>query len=320
MKIGMVSDSLSHLSLTEMLDTAARLGIEGVEINTGNWSSAPHINMEDLFAHSAARRDFLTAFAERGLKLTALNANGNQLHPTDGERQSKVLHDTIKLAGVLGIKKVCLMSGLPSGGPKDIMPNWVVSSWPPETQTILKWQWEEKLLPYWLDLAELAKNNGVEQLCVELHGNQLIYNVPSLLKLRAAIGPVVGANLDPSHLMWMGADPIAAIDALGDAIYHVHAKDTFINKPKADTTSLLENGSLMDIPARAWSYITLGYGHGESWWRDFCYRLRMNNYDGWLSIEHEDVMLSRLEGVRRSVELLKAVAPAEESDFKPQAI
>ena len=86
------------------------------------------------------------------------------------------------------------------------------------------------------------------RLCVELHGNQLVYNVPSLLRLRAPIGPVVGANLDPSHLMWMGADPIAAIDALGDAILHVHAKDTFLNKPRQATTSLLENGPQADVP------------------------------------------------------------------------
>lgn len=144
--------------------------------------------------------------------------------------------------------------------------------------------------------------------------------MPSLLKLRKEIGPIVGANLDPSHLMWMGADPIAAIEALQHVIYHVHAKDTFINGPNCATTSLLENGSLMDISARSWSYITLGFGHGEGWWRGFCYRLRMVGYDGWLSIEHEDVMLSRLEGVRRSVDLLRAVAPAEQSDFAPQAI
>ena len=129
---------------------------------------------------------------------------------------------------------------------------------------------------------------------------------------------IVGANLDPSHLMWMGADPIASIDALGSAIYHSHAKDTFINSAVCATTSRLENGSLMDIPARAWSYITLGYGNDESWWRAFCYRLRMVGYDGWLSIEHEDVMLSRIEGVKKSVELLKNVAPSEASDYKPQ--
>jgi len=47
---------------------------------------------------------------------------------------------------------------------------------------------------------------------------------------------------------------------------------------------------LTDIAARSWSYVTLGYGHGEQWWRAFCYRLRMAGYDGWLSIEHEDVI------------------------------
>ena len=320
MKIGMVSDSLGPYGFHEMLVAAKKSGVEGIEVNSANWTAASHCDLAVLLTSAAKRKEFLGAFSERGLDLIALNANGNQLHPTDGDRQSRGLYDTLKLAGELGVKKVVLMSGLPAGGPKDAMPNWVISSWPPETQTILKWQWEEQLLPYWEKLAKAAKAAGVEKLCVELHGNQLVYNVPTLLRLRKEIGQIVGANLDPSHLMWMGADPLAAVDALGEAIFHVHAKDTFINEPVCATTSRLENGSLMDIPARAWSYITLGYGHGESWWRDFCYRLRMVGYDGWLSIEHEDVMLSRIEGVRRSVALLMAAAPAEPSDFKPQTI
>jgi sugar phosphate isomerase/epimerase len=320
MKIGIVSDSLGHLSFEELLDAAVELGVQGVEMNTGNWSSAPHIDLPAMVTDAGARGRFLGSFERRGLELIALNANGNQLHPTSGEKQSKTLHDTIRLAGMMGIKTVCLMSGLPAGGPEDKTPNWIVSSWPPETGEILAWQWREKLIPYWKDLAALAQANGVKKLCVELHGNQLVYNVPSLLRLREEIGSIVGANLDPSHLMWMGADPLVAIDALGNAIHHVHAKDTYLNKPKQATTSLLENGSLTDIPARSWTYITLGYGHGEGWWREFCYRLRMAGYDGWLSIEHEDVMLSRMEGARRSVQLLNAVAPVEVSDFTPQQI
>ena len=81
-------------------------------------------------------------------------------------------------------------------------------------------------MPFWSEIADLAKANGVERIALELHGSQCVYNVRSLLKLRGAIGPVIGANLDPSHLFWMGADPLAAADALGDALYHVHAKDT----------------------------------------------------------------------------------------------
>ena len=113
------------------------------------------------------------------------------------------------------------------------------------------------------------------------------------------VGSVIGANLDPSHLFWMGADPLIAAERLGAAIYHVHTKDTFLNAPVQATTSLLENGSLIDIPARFWSYITLGFGHGEEWWRQFCYRLKMGKYDGWLLIEHKDVLLNALEGLEK---------------------
>jgi sugar phosphate isomerase/epimerase len=318
MKIGMVTDSLGHLPLEDMLETAARLGVRGVEFNAANWTSAPHMNLKELLGSAAERRDLLTAVKNCGLDIIALNANGNQLHPTEGEKQSEALYDTIRLAGGIGVDTVVLMSGLPEGAQGDKMPNWVVSSWPPETQTMLKYQWEERLFPYWHKLATFAKEQGVKKLAVELHGNQLVYNVPSLLRLRKEIGTIVGANFDPSHLMWMGADPLAAIDALGSAILHTHVKDTFINVPVCATTSRLENGSLVDVPGRAWSYITLGYGSGEKWWKDFCYRLRMAGYDGWLSIEHEDVMLSREEGVKKSVELLQTIAPFEASDYKPQ--
>jgi len=169
-------------------------------------------------------------------------------------------------------------------------------------------------------LPPTQSGKGVKKLAVEHHRNQFVYNVPTLLRLRKEIGDIVGANFDPSHLMWMGADPLAAIDALGAAILHTHAKDTLINKPVCAIVSRLENGSFIGISGRAWSYIRLGYGNGESWWRNFCYRLRMVGYDGWLSIEHEDVMLSREEGLRKSVELLRNVAPSEPRDYMPQGI
>ena len=319
MKLGFVSDSLGGLSLEKMLGHAQRLGVSGVEVNTCGWSTAPHFDLKAMLGNAVAQKTFLKAFQDRGLEIISLNANGNPLHPTD-PAQGEGLKNTIRAAGEMGIKTVCTMSGLPAGNATDKMPNWVVSSWPPETQTILKYQWEEKLLPFWTEIVALAKQSGVERIALELHGNQCVYNVPSLLKLRKAIGPVVGANLDPSHLFWMGADPLAAAEALGKAVYHVHAKDTMLNAPVQATTGLLENGSLIDIPARSWSYITLGFGHGEEWWRQFCYRLKMAGYDGWLSIEHEDVLLNSVEGLEKSVALLKAVMPTAGSDFKLQDI
>lgn len=319
MKLGFTSDCLGGLSFKEMMDHAVRIGVEGVEVNTCGWSTAPHFDLDEMLGNPRAQAAFKEEFAARGLEIISLNANGNPLHPTDAS-QARGLTDTIRTAGEMGISTVCTMSGLPAGNATDSMPNWVVSSWPPETRDILRYQWEEKLIPFWIDIAALADDCGVENIALELHGNQCVYNVPSLLKLRHAVGPVIGANLDPSHLFWMGADPLVAVEALGDAIYHVHAKDTFLNGPVQATTSLLETGSLTDIPSRSWSYVTLGFGHGEAWWRQFCYRLRMSGYDGWLSIEHEDVLLNSLEGLEKSAELLKSVMPAAASDYTPPAI
>lgn len=319
MKLGFVSDSLGGMNLDDMLGHAQRMSVDGIEVNTCGWSTAPHFDLDTMLGNPHARADFRAKFADHGLEIISLNANGNPLHPTD-PTQAEGLRKTIRVAGEMGITTVCTMSGLPAGAKGDTMPNWIVSSWPPETQEILRYQWEEKVIPFWTEIATLARENGVDRIALELHGNQCVYNVPSLRRLREAVGPVIGANLDPSHLFWMGADPLAAADALCELIYHVHAKDTLLNAPVQAANSLLENGSLMDIPARSWSYITLGFGHGEEWWRQFCYRLKMNGYDGWLSIEHEDVMLNSLEGLEKSVALLQNVMPSRPADYKPQDI
>jgi sugar phosphate isomerase/epimerase len=318
-KIGLVTDSLAHLGFEQMLDTAAALGIEGIELNTSNWSAGVHCDLPGLLGSASARSALLTATDARGLELYALNANGNQLHPTDGERQSKNLYDTITLAAELGVPTVVCMSGLPGGAPGDVMPNWLVTAWPPENLDALRWQWEQRLLPYWRDLAERAERAGV-RIAVEAHGHQLVYSARTMMRLRDEIGPIVGANLDPSHPMWMGGDPLATIDYLGAAIHHVHAKDTYIDQRNVATTSRLDTGPLDDLGSRSWWHATLGYGHSEDWWREFCYRLRLAGYDGWLSIEHEDTNIGRVEGVRRSVELLRRVAPVTPSDFTVQEI
>lgn len=320
MKIGMVTEALAHLPFDQVLDVAVEIGVVGLEVNTGNWSSAPHCDLAGLLNDERARKAFSTSIEDRGLELFALNANGNQLHPTEGAQHSAVLHDTIRLAGMLGVDTVVLMSGLPAGAPGDVLPNWIVTSWPLENADILRWQWEEKLLPYWRDLAAVAASNGVHHLAIELHAAQLVFNAPTLLRLRNEIGPVVGANLDPSHTMWMGGEPLEVVDMLGDAIFHVHAKDTYFNPRKVAVNTCLENGSLTDVGERAWNYVTLGYGHDDRWWREFCYRLQMTGYDGWLSIEQEDMAISRLDGLRKSFDFLKAVAPAEPTDFPPQAL
>jgi sugar phosphate isomerase/epimerase len=305
MRIGLVTDGLPDLSFDALLRTAADLGIATLEFGCGNWSSAPHLDLDGLLASAGARDAFIGKIAAHGLAISALNCSGNPLHPGQpGEAHRAVTSKTITLAGLFGVPRVVMMSGCP-GGPGDANANWVTTSWPPEATRVLEWQWAEQVIPYWQGLVREAKAAGVERLCLELHGQQNVYNVASLFRLRQAVGPVVGANLDPSHLFWMGADPLAAVPALGSAIYHVHAKDTRINPMAAPANGLIDVTPNDRIDDRAWSYVTLGDGHDPTWWRAFCAALRSSGYDDVLSIEHEDLALSPLDGVGRSVALLR---------------
>ncbi len=310
MKIGMITDSLADMSVDELLRTAAELGIERLEFAGGNWSRAPHLKLDRMLESEPARREFLARLKDHGIALSALNCSGNPVHPGEhGKRHREVTQKTIKLASLLGVERVVMMSGCP-GGPGDANANWVTTSWPAEMQTILKYQWDEVLIPFWRALVGYANGLGIRKLCLELHGHQNVYSVETFERLRNAVGDTVGVNFDPSHLMWMGADPLKAIAALDGAIYHVHAKDTRVDPVVAGLNGRIEFKTGDRASERAWNYVTLGLGHDEAWWRKFCAALRAVGYDDVLSIEHEDVTMTPLEGVRRSVELLKRVMPS----------
>jgi sugar phosphate isomerase/epimerase len=324
MKIGMLTDSLADLDLDSVLSTAASLDIQCLEFATGNWSSSPHINLDAMLESAASRREFVSQLVDHGLALSALNCSGNPLHPgAEGKRQHEVTLKTFKLAGMLGIDRVVMMSGLP-GGPGDANPNWITTEWPPECRAILQYQWDEKLIPYWRDLVAAAAGSGVTKICLEFHGGQAVYNPYTLRRLREAAGEAIGANYDPSHPIWMGADPLKAIPELKGAIYHVHAKDTRIELRSAAIDGLLETRPAESVAERSWNYVTLGHGHDLEWWRAFCLALQRAGYDDVLSIEHEDASLAPLDGVRQSVRLLKEVvngsnAPAQDLNRNPRA-
>jgi sugar phosphate isomerase/epimerase len=310
MHIGMITDSLGGLSFDDLLDTTAELRIEQLEFAAGNWSRAPHLALDPMLDSAAARHEFTAKLRDHGISISALNCSGNPLHPGEiGRQHREVTRKTIALAGLMGVERVVMMSGCP-GGPGDANANWVTTSWPPETQAILRYQWDEVLIPYWFDLAAYARGQGVRKLCLELHGHQNVYSVGTLFRLREAVGETVGVNFDPSHLMWMGADPLAAIAALGPAIYHVHAKDTRLEPQALARDGRIEIRPAEDVAQRAWNYVTLGHGHDEAWWHGFCQALAAIGYDDVLSIEHEDQALPPVEGVRQSVALLRRVMPS----------
>lgn len=307
MRIGLVTDSLGHLTFDDLLVTAAALGIETLEFGCGGWSAAPHLDLDRLLDSATERESFMARIRAHGLEISALNCSGNPLAPgARGAAHARVVRNTLTLARLIGVHRVVMMSGLP-GGPGDQNANWITTAWPPEGLEILRHQWEDVALPYWRDLVRHARENGVTRICVEQHAHQLVYNTETLLRLRDAVGEVVGVNLDPSHALWMGGDPLRAIPHLRGIIYHVHAKDTRIEHRNRELNTLLETRPNEQVAERSWNYATLGHGQPAPWWREFVTQLRRNGYDDVLSIEHEDHGLEPLVGIRESISLLRDV-------------
>lgn len=310
MKLGLVTDSLAAYPLEKAAAICRNLGLEQVELGCGNWSPAPHVDLKTLTADSAARSRLLDTLAENGLAISALNCSGNPLFPGEkGERDRAVAADTFLLAEQLGLDTVVMMSGLPGGCPEDRTPTWIVTSWPPETEEILRYQWKAAV-PVWKGLAARARDHGVRHIALEFHGWQLVYNVETLRRLQNEVGgDLLGVNLDPSHLFWMGADPIEVAKALADCIYHVHIKDVRI-EPAAGQNTLLDTKGVLEYASRSWNFVTPGSGHGADWWRAFLRTLRESGYDGALSIEQEDYTIPLEEALKKAVSLLRQVLPA----------
>jgi DNA-(apurinic or apyrimidinic site) lyase len=93
-----------------------------------------------------------------------------------------------------------------------------------------------------------------------------------------------------------------------DAIHHFHAKDTRVYEEQARTRGVLDTQPYADVADRSWSFRSVGYGHGESHWKDVVSTLQMVGYDGVLSIEHEDPLASPTEGLEKAVDVLQRAA------------
>jgi sugar phosphate isomerase/epimerase len=311
MRIGVFTPLLSQLPLPDVLRKLAQLDIRTVELATGNYPGDAHCSPA-LLQSKAALREFRKILDDQGFSISALSCHGNPLHPDSARARhdQEVNRKTILLCEELGVPVIVDFSGCPGDSPKSTQPNWVTCPWPPEYLKVLEWQWEKVAIPYWTKRAKFAADHGVK-IAIEMHPGFLVYNPETMLKLRAEAGSSIGCNYDPSHMFWQGIDPVAAIRILGDAIFHVHAKDSEIYDRNLPMTGVLDTKPYTDERNRAWMFRTCGYGHGEQWWRSFVSTLRMFGYDYVLSIEHEDSLLSAEEGLTRAARFLSGIVPGE---------
>ncbi|CAN5772015.1 sugar phosphate isomerase/epimerase [soil metagenome] len=299
MDLCLYTDSVPHLSFTGALDLAARIGCRGIEIAAGGQSSAPHMRIGTLLEDAGARESFREAFASRGLRIAALNCSAWPLHPVVGEQHAELIRRVIRLAGHLGVSKIVTMSGCPGDGRDATTIDWVWYPWPADAVALLERQWDG-VIPFWVEMGAFARDHGVERIALELHPLHLVYNVPTLLRLREAVGPIVGANVDPSHMFWQQMDPLAVVRELGPAVHHVHLKDTQLIPDQVAIAGVLDQRPFSDPTQRAWVFRTIGRGHDRTFWSAFVRSLREVGYQDALSIENEDVSQPSEEGVEEA--------------------
>lgn len=309
MKLGVFTVLYQDLPFEQMLDKVAEMGLETIELGTGMYPGDKHCNTSELLEDKQRLRDFKRAIEDRNLSISALSFHGNPLHPQ--EATAKDSHDrwrrTVELAEQLEVPIVTGFSGCPGDSKDAKYPNWVTCSWPSEYSELLEWQWNEVVTPYWQTEAAFAKSHGVERIAFEMHPGFVVYNPETLLKLRERVGKIIGANIDPSHLFWQGIDPVEAIRELGkeDAVYYMHAKDTYLDKHNINVNGVLDTKHYGEVANRSWTFRTVGYGQDEKVWRDIISMLRTVGYDYVLSIEHEDMLASTDEGLKKAITFLK---------------
>jgi sugar phosphate isomerase/epimerase len=313
MRIGVFTALWQNFDLEVALDKAAAAGVGAVEIGSGGLPGSHHCPVDALLESDARRRAYLKAITDRGLILSALSCHWDPINPDpDVARASdEVFRKSVRLARLLEVPVVNVLSGCPAGAPGDKAPNWITCPWPPHFLDGWRYQWDEVAIPYWRGAAKFAADNGVK-IGIEMHPGMLVYNVESLLRLRDACGPALGCNFDPSHLFWNGVDVVAAIRKLGDAIHHMHGKDTYVDPYNVAVNGCNDPKPYDQIPQRAWTFRSIGYGHSQKEWKDIVSALRMVGYDYVISIEHEDAMMSIDEGLAKGVALLQSVIMKEQ--------
>ena len=327
LKLGAYTACLHDRPLIEALDVLQSNGLTSVEVNTGGFIPSPHCHVDLLLSSAQARRDYLDVFASRGMELTGLNCNGNPLNPLPGvgPKHADDLRRTIELAGLLGVKHVVTMSGTPGSDPDAKYPSWVVNPWDGVYMDVLDFQWEVAA-EFWKDIDALARASDV-RVAVEMHPHNLVFSPVTLKKLVDLTGARnVGAEMDPSHLMWQGMDVVACIRYLGPLVFHSAAKDAMIT-PGVDIRGVLDT-SFEPVPADAegkvptgygfwcnawpqdpaWRFVAVGVGHDVEYWTEFLRALAEINPDMAVNIEHEDAGYSRLDGLALAAANLLAAA------------
>ncbi|MBQ5927105.1 MAG: sugar phosphate isomerase/epimerase [Clostridia bacterium] len=309
MELSVVSSILGEYSLDESLSYLKSIGVNQLELGVGGYPGKAHADALVLCKDEGKRKELVDTFKKYGMTISALSVHGNNVHPNPeiADKFQKDFEAACILCGQLGVDTLVTFSGCPGSDKDAKQPSWVTCAWPTDFKEVLDYQWNEVLIPYWKKAAKFAADHGVKKIAFELHPGFCVYNPATLLRIREAVGDIIGANLDPSHLFWQGIDILSAITAMKGAIHYFHAKDTYLNEANIKVNGVLDTTPLSELADRSWIFRTLGFGHGALEWKQIISALKLAGYDGTISIEHEDGLMDPKEGLEKAVDFIKGM-------------
>jgi sugar phosphate isomerase/epimerase len=308
MKLGIFSLPYNDMSLDEFLDFAKGYGYEAVEITANKDSN--HIDINDVVKGGAKK--ILNAVESRSLTISALTNHfegmlvmGPHDETTDAwapssDAEAKIKFGTERMirtaqaASELGVDKVVGFIG------SNVWDKWY--SFPPKNERIYEQAWEI-FAERWNPILDKFKEYGVK-FALEVMASQMAYNIETCERALKALDyrEEFGFNFEPGHLVWQLIDPVVFIRRFKDRIYYCHAKDGELQADVIGSSGVASTGAWVRED-RGFRFRTPGWG--DSNWRRVISALVESGYDGVVSYEHEDPVMSREDGAEKCIEFLK---------------
>ncbi|MCC6143826.1 MAG: sugar phosphate isomerase/epimerase [Candidatus Hydrogenedentes bacterium] len=269
MFVGFLTTPFADRPLDAVLDFAQAASIRALEIHAAPGTG----HIDPLRMDRAEARRLRTEIESRDLVVSALAwYTGDLLLPKKTKETQGLICKLIDAAAALGVDTVCLLAGFDDGGRGKlaVIERDLPGAWKP----ILKHATKRKT-----------------RIAIENYHKTVLQGVDTIDALFEAIPhEALGLNYDPSHLVHQGCDHLETLRRHSERIFHVHAKDCFVDHTLRSRVGIYGSGW--------WRYVLPGSGKIQ--WGEFISQLRAIGYTGVLSIEHEDRFQELEEGFRRA--------------------
>jgi len=311
-KLGVNTHFIMKFEFEDGLKFCQEQGMNAMEVAAGGQAAKEYCDLDKLLADDGELSRWRDAYAAHDLEIVSLSCHGAPLTPDKNmaEDYKRQFGQACKLMEKIGIERMTLVAGLPEGAEGDSCPAWITQqTQEPNLDFWLdthKWQWEQRLVPYWKERCKIAGDHGIT-ICFEMQVADMLNNPVRMKRFAEEMGPVAACNFDVSHMWAQGIDPITALRYLGPLVRHVHLKDTYINDYNLRLHGYNAAISAREPKHRSWVFTQPGWGHDEATWREIIATLRFIGYDDILSVEMECDYFDVVEAIEKTVAFIKPI-------------